>query len=78
MEEIRQFRKQFWYEQRLADSKSKVRKLCKCGHSLLVPAYIQKVKCSYCGCWVFHNKKDEFNYKLEIALRKKKYEQVSQ
>lgn len=68
--------KAFWYEQKIADSKSKVKQICKCGHSVIVPSYVKKVKCNWCGCYVFKNKQDEFNYKLEIAIRKKKYEQI--
>lgn len=66
--------KSFYYEEKLSHEKQKVKRLCKCGHKVVVPNFIDKVKCSWCGCWVFRSEKDEFNYKLEIAMRKKKYE----
>lgn len=78
MDEIKYFKKKFWYEEKIDNEKSKIKKMCKCGHRVIVPAYTEKVKCSWCGCWVFKNKQEEFNYKLKIALRKNKHEQISQ
>lgn len=38
---------------------------CKCGHTVLIPKRIKKRICSYCGVYVFREKKDEFMYRLK-------------
>lgn len=38
---------------------------CKCGHSVFVSNKEKKWICSYCGRYVFRDKKDEFMYRLK-------------
>lgn len=45
---------------------------CKCGHSIVFPNKTDKVICSYCGNYVFKDKKVEFNYRLQEEMRKSK------
>lgn len=39
--------------------------LCQCGHSILIPPQIDKKVCTWCGRYVFKNKKDEFKYRMK-------------
>ena len=39
------------------------RVLCKCSHSILIPPEVNKVICSWCGKYVFKDKKEEFKYR---------------
>lgn len=41
---------------------------CHCGHSVVILPNEKKVFCSYCGHWVFKNKKDEFMYRMKEKL----------
>lgn len=44
---------------------------CKdCGHSMII-AKQEKALCSWCGHWVFKDKKVEFKYRLKEQLLKK-------
>lgn len=43
---------------------------CSCGHTITIPATMKKRLCSYCGKWVFKNKKDEFMYRAKEKLKK--------
>lgn len=45
---------------------------CKCGHSVAFPNKTDKVICSWCGNYVFKDKKDEFKYKLSQEMKKAK------
>ena len=47
---------------------TKLRKYCECGHSMTM--YHNYDYCSWCGKIVFKNKKEEFKYKLNLALKK--------
>ena len=42
---------------------------CKCGHSVLLGKN-KRIICTFCGRWVFKDKKDEFEYRLRERLRK--------
>ena len=45
---------------------------CKhCGHSITMPN-AERTICSYCGYWVYRNKKIEFKYRMKEMLRKVK------
>ena len=58
-------------ERKRADSLSKIRHICKCGHSVYVPAKNKFVYCNWCGRKVWKNDKIKFEY-----LLKQKLEQV--
>lgn len=47
---------------------------CQCGHSVIIPAFMDKKICDWCGHWVYKSKQDEFKdkfkkikHKLEVA-----------
>lgn len=41
---------------------------CTCGHSITLLYPEDKIICSYCGKYVFKNKKEEFKYRLKEML----------
>lgn len=46
---------------------SNMKKKCKCGHTQLVLK--DKVLCSYCGHYIFKDKKTEFIYRMKEKLK---------
>lgn len=45
---------------------------CKCGHSHFMPVFVPYKICGWCGERVFRNEKEEFKYKLEHQMRKRR------
>ena len=43
---------------------------CICGHSIHIPAFLDKIVCSYCGRKVKNTTKNHFKYKLRKLLHK--------
>ena len=37
------------YHDAIADIKSK----CKCGHTKVIPVYVDRILCNYCGHWIY-------------------------
>ena len=46
--------------QRLSNEYNKIKIQCKCGHKVIVPMWVDKQLCSWCGHYVFRNKQMEF------------------
>lgn len=44
--------------------------ICKCGHRMLIPYHIDKMICSWCGNYVYRNKRVEFKDKLKKEMKK--------
>lgn len=38
---------------------------CTCGHKVVIPEWVDKQCCSWCGNYVFKSKKDEFKYRMK-------------
>lgn len=56
--------------ERMTDEYEKVKYQCKkCGHKSVIPHWIDKTVCSWCGNYVFKNDKDEFEYRLKEKLK---------
>lgn len=55
---------------RLTEEYDKVKYRCRCGHRVIIPNKIDKNICSWCGNYVFKNKKDEFEYRIKEKLQK--------
>lgn len=57
---------------RLDNERSKYKVYCKCGHSIIIYPFEKKDKkiCSWCGYYVYKNKKLEFIDKLNNLLNK--------
>lgn len=45
---------------------------CKCGHKEIFPHWVDKKICSWCGNYIYKNKKVEFKEKLAKAIIKYK------
>lgn len=60
-------------DDRMFQEMSKHRKKCKhCGHSSVIPVYVDKKVCSWCGNYVFRTDEIEFKFRLEEKLKKGK------
>lgn len=48
------------------------RKYCSCGHSITFPDYSKtnKILCTYCGHYIYKNKKEEFKDRLFLNMKK--------
>lgn len=58
-------------EEIIASYYSNYKVKCKCGHTMVITNSVEKKICSYCGNYVYRNKKLEFKDKLIKELRKK-------
>lgn len=52
-----------------ANELDKVKIACKCGHKTVVPVWVDKQICSWCGHYVYRNKQVEFKDKLKQRLK---------
>lgn len=55
--------------QRRADELDKVKINCKCGHRVIVPVWVDKQICGWCGYYVYRNKQLEFKEKLKQRIK---------
>ena len=51
-----------------ANELSKVKYRCRCGHKVIIPKWVDKQLCDWCGNYVFKSKKDEFEYRMKERL----------
>lgn len=48
-----------------------IRHYCpKCKHSLVIPVFMDRNLCDWCGNWVYKDKQTEFRYKLQERMKK--------
>lgn len=53
----------------MSNNYEKVKYQCKhCGHKVVIPYWVDKQLCSWCGNYVFKNKKDEDLYRIKEKL----------
>lgn len=45
---------------------------CKCGHSVIIRPKLDRTLCHWCNNLVFKNKQDEFRYRMQEQLKRKK------
>lgn len=57
--------------ERRADELDKVKIICACGHRVIVPMYMKKKLCDWCGYWVYRDKKEEFRDRLKQKIKEK-------
>jgi len=50
---------------KLTNAEDKVKYTCKCGRRVIISSQKDKEICSWCGNYVFKNKKDEYKYKVK-------------
>lgn len=71
--ELRKFEStRFDISKKAEDEIAKFRIYCKCGHSMLFFPFEKEKKklCSYCGHYVYYNKKEEFLEKLKGEIKR--------
>lgn len=44
--------------------------VCECGHRVVIPPHVDKIVCSWCGNYVFKDKKAEFEYRMNEEMRR--------
>ena len=54
---------------RMSDEYDKVKYRCKCGHRVVIPNWVDKNICDWCGNYVFKDKKKEFEYRMKEKLK---------
>lgn len=47
---------------------SKYKYKCECSHTQLIPYNLNKVRCDYCGRWIYKSKRSEFKDKLSSIM----------
>lgn len=57
---------------RMAEEYDKVRHYCECGHSMIIPAWVEKIPCNWCGRYVFRDKETEQKYRKQEFKNKMK------
>ena len=58
--------------QRMSNEYDKIKIKCSyCGRKMVVPMWIDKRLCSWCGHYIFRNKKLEFEDKLKKKIKEK-------
>ena len=57
---------------RMSEEYDKVKIKCKCGHRVVVPMWVDKKICSWCGKYVYRNKKEEFKDKVKQKIKEKR------
>ena len=56
--------------QRQANEYDKVKIRCNCGHKLVIPVWVDKQICGWCGYYVYRNKQLEFKEKLTKEMKR--------
>lgn len=60
-----------WYQKTMSEL-DKVKFRCKCGHKVVIPAWVDRQICDWCGNYVYKNKEIEFKHKLKGAINSAK------
>lgn len=55
--------------QKMTDEYEKVKYICKCGHRVVIPKWVDKQLCDWCGRYVFKDKRSEFKYRIKEAIK---------
>ncbi len=54
-----------------ADAKSSLKKQCKqCGRKKVIPKYVDRLLCDWCGHWIYREPSIEFKYMLEEQMKR--------
>ena len=54
-----------------ANAKSDLKKQCKqCGRKKVIPVYVDRLLCDWCGSWIYRTPSIEFKYKLEKEMKR--------
>ena len=56
--------------QRITEEYNKLKIQCKhCGHKMVLPVWVDKRPCSWCGYYVYRNKKLEFKENMKKLMK---------
>ena len=61
---------------RMANEYNKVKYKCKCGHMVIIPKWVDKQLCGWCGCYEKKKKKDEFEYRMEEQIKRREKDET--
>lgn len=61
-------------EKKLYDELTEIRVYCKCGHSIYIPAYEEKIHCNWCGRYVYNKNELGRKAKFRDTFKKKSKE----
>lgn len=56
---------------RMTEEYDKVKFTCKCGHRVVIPKWVDKQICGWCGQFVFKDKKKEFEYRMQEKMKRR-------
>ncbi len=60
----------FNHDAKLFNRLEKNRFYCsKCGHTVVMMPITKKKMCTWCGTWVFRDKREEFKYRVKEGIR---------
>ena len=54
---------------RMSNEYDKVKFKCTCGHKVIIPVWVDKQICHWCGMYVYRNKQLEFKEKMKILIK---------
>lgn len=54
--------------ERMTDEYNKVKYQCKCGRKIIIPKWVDKKLCDWCGRYVFKSEKDEIKYRIREKM----------
>lgn len=58
---------------KLTEEYNKVKIKCKhCGHKVIIPVWVDRQVCSWCGYYVYRNKKMEFKDNIKKLMKEMK------
>ena len=56
----------------IANAKETLKRKCKhCGRRKVIPVYVDRILCDWCGLWIYREPNIEFKYKLEEQMKRK-------
>lgn len=56
----------------IAHAKETLKRKCKhCGRRKVIPVYVDRILCDWCGFWIYREPNIEFKYKLEEQMKRK-------
>lgn len=54
-----------------AEAKESLKRQCKwCGRKKVIPIYVERLLCDWCGYWIYREPSIEFKYKLEEQMKR--------
>ena len=66
-------------ENRMAMAYKKITTHCECGHSFIIPNYVDRLICNHCGNYVYRTEEIKKQYKFKDFERKlKKWKKIAE